>query len=566
MSYVITQPEMLAAAARDMAGVGSTISAARAAAAGSTTGVVAAADDEISAAIAAVFDQFAQQHQAAVAKAATLVDTEFTQALAAASNAYAGAEAAARSLLQSPLGRAPTAAADIALVMGPSGLPLPPPSFVAAVDKLFIQPNFPASIAQVLYTPENLFPTSPGVYAMTFDQSVSQGLQILDGAIFSQLAAGNTVTVFGYSQSAVIASLEMEHLATLPPSARPSISQLSFVLVGDPMNPNGGMFERFAGLTLPSVGFTFSGATPDNVYPTTIYTQEYDGYADFPRYPIDLPADLNALVGVAYLHGNYANLTPMQVTPVSQGGQAIQLPTQGSTMTTYYMIPTQNLPLLDPVRAIPVVGNPIADLLQPDLRVIVNLGYGNPDFGYSTGPANVPTQFGLFPKVNPVTVLSDLATGIPQGFNQALTDIRLEALSVPSATTTLATNVAGALSHVSVSDLAIAFSPTAIGNAFFQGLQTASTSVSNALVGVATDAVSVLLPTADIALVIGATLPTYDFSLFLGGLQVALNGNPVGLIDAIGYPIAADTGLVPLALFIEGESVLETAGVNFGNI
>jgi hypothetical protein len=52
----------------------------------------------------------------------------------------------------------------------------------------------------------------------------------------------------------------------------------------------------------------------------------------------------------------------------------------------------------------------------------------------------------------------------------------------------------------------------------------------------------------------------------LGGLQVALNGNPVGLIDAIGYPIAADTGLVPLALFIEGESVLETAGVNFGNI
>jgi hypothetical protein len=48
--------------------------------------------------------------------------------------------------------------------------------------------------------------------------------------------------------------------------------------------------------------------------------------------------------------------------------------------------------------------------------------------------------------------------------------------------------------------------------------------------------------------------------------QVALNGNPIGLIDAIGYPIAADTGLVPLALFIEGESVLETAGVNFGNI
>jgi hypothetical protein len=43
MSYVITQPERLPAAAQDMAGIGSTISEARAAAAGATTGVVAAA-------------------------------------------------------------------------------------------------------------------------------------------------------------------------------------------------------------------------------------------------------------------------------------------------------------------------------------------------------------------------------------------------------------------------------------------------------------------------------------------------------------------------------------------
>jgi hypothetical protein len=134
MSYVITQPEMLAAAAEDMAGIGSTINEVRAAAAGSTTSVVAAAEDEISAAIAAVFGQYAQQHQAAVATAATLVDTEFTQALAAASSAYAGAEAAARTLLQSPLGGAPTAAANIGLVMGPSGLPLPPPSLALFIE------------------------------------------------------------------------------------------------------------------------------------------------------------------------------------------------------------------------------------------------------------------------------------------------------------------------------------------------------------------------------------------------------------------------------------------------
>jgi hypothetical protein len=581
MSYVIVEAQKLAVAAGDVAAIGSTISETNATAAGPTTAVVTAADDEISGAVAAAFNEYGQAYHAVITRAAAVVNDGFAQAFAAASTAYAEAEAAARSLLgQSPMGSAATAAANIGLVMGPSGLPLPPPSFVSAVNSLFIQPNFPVSIVQALYTPENLFPTSPGIYAMTFDQSVSQGIQILNGAIFQQLAAGNTVTVFGYSQSAVISSLEMQQLAALPPSARPSTNQLSFVLVGDPMNPNGGLFERFAGLTLPSVGFTFSGATPDNVYPTTIYTQEYDGYADFPQYPIDLPADLNALVGVAYLHGNYANLTPMQVTPVSSGGQAIQLPTQGSTMTTYYMIPTQNLPLLDPLRAIPVVGNPLADLMQPDLKVIVNLGYGNPDYGYSTGPANVPTQFGLFPNVNPITVLRDLAAGVPQGVNQALSDIASESLSLPAlpdlssvsginpltATTTLATNITGALSHVSIGNLVTTTSPTSIGDAFIQGLQTATTNVSNVVVGAARDGVSVLLPTADIALVLGATLPTYDFNLFFGGLQVAINGNPVGLVDAIGYPIAADTGLVPLALFIEGESVLETAGVNFSSV
>ncbi|EFG79877.1 hypothetical protein HMPREF0591_0217, partial [Mycobacterium parascrofulaceum ATCC BAA-614] len=47
-------------------------------------------------------------------------------------------------------------------------------------------------------------------------------------------------------------------------------------------------------------------------------------------------------------------------------------------VTTYYLIPTANLPLLDPLRMIPVLGNPLADLLQPFLRPFI-------DFGYATG-------------------------------------------------------------------------------------------------------------------------------------------------------------------------------------
>lgn len=55
MSYVLAAPEVFAAAASDVAGIGSSLSAANVAAAVSTTGVLTAAGDEVSAAIAALF-------------------------------------------------------------------------------------------------------------------------------------------------------------------------------------------------------------------------------------------------------------------------------------------------------------------------------------------------------------------------------------------------------------------------------------------------------------------------------------------------------------------------------
>ncbi len=44
------------------------------------------------------------------------------------------------------------------------------------------------------------------------------------------------------------------------------------MLLGDPMNPNGGLMTRFPGLTMPTLGVDFYGATPTNtIYPTHIY-------------------------------------------------------------------------------------------------------------------------------------------------------------------------------------------------------------------------------------------------------------------------------------------------------
>jgi hypothetical protein len=63
---------------------------------------------------------------------------------------------------------------------------------------------------------------------------------------------------------------------------------------------------------------------------------------------------------------------------------------------------------------------------------------------------------------------------------------------------------------------------------------------ANTLSAVASTDYGALLPTADIANALLTSVPAYDVSLFLDGLEA---GN---LLDAVGYPIAADVALVPL--------------------
>ncbi len=93
MSFLFTQPEIVAAAATDLAGIGSTISQANVAAAAPTTGVLAAGADEVSAVVAALFGVHAQTYQSLSAQAARF-HNQFVQALESAGGAYASAEVA----------------------------------------------------------------------------------------------------------------------------------------------------------------------------------------------------------------------------------------------------------------------------------------------------------------------------------------------------------------------------------------------------------------------------------------------------------------------------------------
>ena len=219
--------------------------------------------------------------------------------------------------------------------MGGSGEPIPGSGYVEAANALYIASNFPATtypgaLAQGLFTPEAVWPGA------ALDPSISQGVTILNNNIQANLAADEASTVFGYSQSTAIASLEME---ALDPSGTPSADNVNFVLIGDLMNPNGGIFARFPGVEWPSLGITFYGATPADDFPTDIYTLQYDGFADFPRYPIDFLSDLNAGMGILYLHGDYLSLTASQIDSATLlPGSALDGATD--SLTNYYMIDT----------------------------------------------------------------------------------------------------------------------------------------------------------------------------------------------------------------------------------
>jgi hypothetical protein len=577
---MFVEPQFVASAAADVSNIGSVIGAAKAAAAGPTTSVVAAAEDEVSAITAAFFGSYGQQYQALLQRAATF-HNQFAAALAGAQAAYLEAETAAISLLGGGAAAAsPAVGADPALptlntpitglFIGPSGVPIPPPSYLSAVLPWvnFNGTNI-VSLADALpvFTPEGFYPNT-GIKTLPVTTSVSEGVTILESTINQQLfpTTGTgvpSVSVLGYSQSAIISSLVMRDLLNgTYPFTPPSVHQLNFTLLGDQMAPNGGIFERFVGLNLPSLGYNFYGATPPNTpYGTSIYTLQYDGYADFPQYPINFLSDLNAFAGIYYVHGTYPHINPSALPP---NDHLIELPGSaslpgGTGATNYFMITQPNLPLLNPVRAIPVIGNPIADLLQPDLTYLVNWGYGNPSFGYSTGPANVPTPFGVLPPLSDTLALpGDLAIGTQQGINAFMNDISAEASALASNVSLSSLTSLGSATTSGASSLPAALmSAQVTPDSIIESLQTANTTVTNFISNAAAQSYAVLLPTADIVNALVINLPAYDDNLFLIGINQALTGDPVGgLIYAFGAPLAANTALYTLAAGTEFEVIV----------
>ncbi len=442
------------------------------------------------------------------------------------------------------------AAATQPLILGPSGVPIPSTRYVNTVMDYYVLPNSPqgAETPQVVFTPEGLYPIT-GVKSLPLNTSVDQGMKILSDTL-GELPDGTTTTVFGYSQSAIIGGLmEAGYISPdspynddpTPPAIPDDLKDsINFIYVGNELNPNGGFLSRFPDLNLPSLGIPFYGPTPEDAYPTTNYAREYDGFSDFPRYPLNFLSVVNALFGIAYVHTEYTPgpscksfcLTKQEVE------DAIVLPTTSPTQN-YFFMPTENLPLLQPLRAVPFIGNPIADLIQPVLKVIVDLGYGDPVHGFASGTqpdANVLVPFGLFPRVRPMEVVERLVAGVRQGISDFIADFG------PGG------SIAREIAAISLPTLSFAL-PTAGG--FIAAVQEVVLAVAEQISGSVASLYEALLPTADIVNAVVSVLPAYSVDVFLDGIQQVLGGELIkGLVNAIGLPIAANVGLITTAGFV----------------
>ncbi|WP_373146175.1 PE family protein, partial [Mycobacterium marinum] len=111
MAFVLVAPEMVTAAASDLANIGSAINTANTAVAAPTAELLAAGTDEVSEAIASLFSGHALDYQSLGARMTAFHD-QFVAALTAGGGLYSSAEAAAATPLQDLLNvvNAPTQA------------------------------------------------------------------------------------------------------------------------------------------------------------------------------------------------------------------------------------------------------------------------------------------------------------------------------------------------------------------------------------------------------------------------------------------------------------------------
>ncbi len=306
-----------------------------------------------------------------------------------------------------------------------------------------------------------------GLEGQKWNVSVGQGVEHL-GDAYDAVPAGDTVTIFGYSQGASVANI----FKTAHPqdsTAHPGEPLTNYFFIGDPVRPSGGFFERFGFLgNVPILDAQFGlPASTDTCDEgdricATDFALQYDGVADFPQWLANPAAVLNAVAGFQYIHGTYlapdsgepATDTPYGYTPEevqdyindaqAPGGCDAGNPNycqhvDGSD-TIYITLPARYLPLYQPfvdlgdATGTSAVVVPITDFLSPFTQTIIETGYDRRDYSKpQRGTLLPPATF------NPIQTAVDLVNDVPEAINMALTPGRTPLPGSPPVTTTVST-------------------------------------------------------------------------------------------------------------------------------
>ena len=204
-------------------------------------------------------------------------------------------------------------------------IPVDNPEYADAAENLYLAPSgFDGGVVSTLNMPEVISGAGlNGAVNYGVNELVNAVEQEYDGGQ-GDISADSPLYVFGYSQSSVVAGMAEQQLyADNIPS-----QDLNFVMVGDSASAEGGFLNtflnEFPATWQPYVidAFKHFGAdevlgqvTPDNYYPTEVYSLSGDGWANY-------DGGLNH-GGLFTDHLEYLGLTPTEIAsagaPVTDG-------------------------------------------------------------------------------------------------------------------------------------------------------------------------------------------------------------------------------------------------------
>ena len=231
-----------------------------------------------------------------------------------------------------------------------------------------------------------------------------ENVKKLDFAINS--TAGDKV-VYGFSGGSRVVSKWLEQQAN---SNAAPLADTEIVLVGNGGRKYGGVNGFFWGNLLNIL------MTPtDTDYDVTDVAREYDPIADFPDNPLNLLALANAALSFEGVHMKYSE------ADLDAPGNYVWK--EGNT--TYIYIPTQQLPILQPLRALGL--DTLADQLEAPLREIINRAYDRDYLASATVTPELGTEDESTDSVQPANSVATLApNNACSGYNTEGCDIWAE--------------------------------------------------------------------------------------------------------------------------------------------